>query len=249
MIIFIKKKNHNMFMKRGLMCLAIIAIMTLSFASAIATTVNIKTDPNCEVQIAFIEDDSEVSVLENQKYYSDPEGDASFTYNGMEDSFRLIVFVKKDGTTKHMKKFTDGYEAGEEICFQLTSDVQKQVECQEKEVVAAVEPVADTTEEAAIETTQETQENLSEESSSIGTGFSISDIKKYINNGYFYGGVGFTAFLVAGILFAKHKRKNKKSSSGSSFSNFGSREPSSMEEAEKNNVEFTEPVRISRREE
>lgn len=84
-------------MKRGICEVIVLAVIMLSVVSAYATTVNLNTMSDKEVQVYFIENSNQVvKVLDYLNLKSNSTGDVTFGYVGKNPSFSTLVIVSED---------------------------------------------------------------------------------------------------------------------------------------------------------
>ena len=84
-------------MKRGIGTLFVLAVFALSVVSAYATTINLNTLPDKDVQVYFIENSNQiVKVLNYLDLQSNSSGDVSFGYIGKNPSFTTLISVAEE---------------------------------------------------------------------------------------------------------------------------------------------------------
>ena len=97
----------------------LLAVVCVSFVSAIDTKIDVKTVPNYEVQVSVSKANSVAFVeLGRSKVTSNQYGDTSFLFHINDSKYNLAVFIKKDGE-KILEKRDIDLISGEYLYLEL----------------------------------------------------------------------------------------------------------------------------------
>ncbi|MBU2562770.1 MAG: hypothetical protein KKF68_03860 [Nanoarchaeota archaeon] len=196
--------------KKIFLCFAI-SFLLITTVSALDTEITVKTLPFHEVQLTTSNPStSTFSPFESFKEDSDEYGDVSFVFSSNEETFNIIIYVKKDGENIFSKP-TQYFDvpAGEPLYYEiLPSGV---------EPIPTPVPVNETNSSEANLTINESEPNLSVEeivgetnqtksNFSSMTGFVTSKVKE-IPIKYLLVGV---LFLGGALIFLVYNKKLRK---------------------------------------
>lgn len=205
--------------KTTIICIAFLLLL-VPLASAIDTTVKIKTLPFHEVQATPLEANA-ASFIELDKFRgeADQYGDIEFTFSTTDSTFDMTVFIKWQDKTVISKRFTDGFPVGQELYLEIapagaklletpeTEEIAEENLVQEEELAAEAAAAVALAEEEEAETTEE--EEVVEEAEAGITGLAISsDILGKAKPFVFY--VLGAAVLVGVLVFVFRIRKRTK---------------------------------------
>ncbi|MFH1801485.1 MAG: hypothetical protein ABH804_01485 [archaeon] len=190
-------------MKKAVMCF-IFMMLAVQVVSSTITNINVKSIPGHEIQMTII--DSSSTVLERFSGVTDEYGDVFFEYNSAKPTFDIILCLREDEETIFgPKKFIENYLAGENLYLEFAPSWFKLIETPELVV----------NETNLTELLNETvdillEENISEEKSSVLSGYFISGTEGILKYKYYIFGVVFFLFLVFFIFKTKKYIKVEK---------------------------------------
>jgi len=183
-------------------------LFLISFASAITTSVQVKTLPYHEVQISSYDPSaSSFSLYEKFMGTSNQYGDVYWNFSIDDDEFNLVIFIKTLAHEKVIdKKYEKEYPVGEDVYIELApssfefiypSEVEDEVE--DEEVVEEIN-----------ETIEETSEPAEVEGTSTITGAAIFDEGGVLRNKvtyYVLGGIAGLIIIIIIIWFIAKKKR------------------------------------------
>ena len=204
--------------KRKLFLALIISIFIINFVFAIETEIKIKTLPNHEVQLTTHKSNTADFVIINQfKDNSDEYGDITFISSCDEETFDLIIYLKKDNEKVLANNFTNPYKefnliVGEPIYIELapfwfefietpTNEAEEEIIPNETEVVEEIVP-------------NETKEIIEEENKVGITGSAVYGEEPLSKKTIYYSIMIIILLTISLVIFAiikKSRLPNKKS--------------------------------------
>ncbi len=186
-------------------------LVCISFVSAIETNITIRTLPWHEVQVTPFDPDKEgISAFDHFENYSDYYGLSNFVFSSEEETFDLIVYVKKSDKTVVYEKYDDEFEAGEPIYLEVVPDgeVLENISApvfEKPDTNILADPVDE--ENATVEEVEPSEVIVEQESSGftglaiLGTDFSAKEII------YYALGIGVLVFI--GLWLFVFRKKSK----------------------------------------
>ncbi|MDP2628967.1 MAG: hypothetical protein Q8P15_03665 [Nanoarchaeota archaeon] len=183
------------------------------FSLVSATTINVKTIPDHEVQVSISKAGTAVyeAIVPSVKTQSDEYGKASFNFSFTEEKYNLAIFIKKDGEKVNEKRLNDLITGEDQDINLVPEGLQGLIPIREKNLSVVVENVSDeniSAEDASIESV----ENETVLVDKNDTGISIKSIGLSVldkGKGFFSGKVFYyvLGIVVVGLFVLVAKRK------------------------------------------
>jgi ABC-type multidrug transport system fused ATPase/permease subunit len=195
-------------------------MLVMPMALALPTTIDIKTLPNHDVDITFLDPaDAGYSVFNKTKGFSDYYGDLSVTFEVTQNSFDIGVFVKDGNGNKVIyERFTEDYTPGSKLSFEVAppgyefkenpledNGDEEEVEEVSNDTEEVEEVVAEESEEEVVEDEEVVEEE--EVSEEVITGNVVGNVTAIINESkyYFLGVIVLVIVIVGSVAMFKSK--------------------------------------------
>lgn len=207
-------------MKKEFMFGIIILIFLVNIISAVDTEIKIKTLPNHEVQLTTHKTNTADFVIINQfKDNSNEYGDITFIANCDDETFNLIIYLKKDNEKVLANNFTNPYKesnlfAGEPIYIELAPSWFEFIETPNNETIIGE---TNSSENQTIQNLiDETEEQLEQEENKVKiAGSAISEDENLLSKKtLYYSMIVMILLIISFVIFTimrKSRLSNKKS--------------------------------------
>ncbi len=232
-------------------------MLVMPMALALPTTIDIKTLPNHDVDITFLDPaDAGYSVFNKTKGFSDYYGDLSVTFEITKNAFDVGVFVKDgDGQKVIYERFDEDYTPGSKLYFEVAppgyefkenplendGDVEEVAEEESEEASNDTEEVEEVVvEEIEEEVVEEDEEVVEEEgvSEEAITGNVVGNVTSIINQSKYYVlGVIVLVIVIVGSVALVKSRSNGLGSVKKAIMHSDNKPPTILADAELEDAE------------